>query len=649
VTSPDSRNLPTSKDEPSNSKEPAQDKAPALDQAATMPDLIEKTLDTLDGGSGSFLTSASGELVSVSPSKPEQLVGSIFDGKYEILSLLGQGGMSAVFKAKNLVLNRIVAIKILLGSRNLNEQSLMRFQQEARAASQLDHHNIVKVHDFSVSIDLAPYMVMDYVEGNSIAEIITVEGQLDPYRALDLILQACDALEHAHQQGVVHRDLKPSNIMVTKGKNDSEVAKIVDFGVAKIMEEEQGSAPQLTRTGEVFGSPLYMSPEQCLGKKVDARTDIYSLACVLFEELTGMPPFRADNVLATMHMHISDAPPEVTKLRTDLPNGAVLSSILLTALSKNPDQRFQSMRDFSTALQKAALKPQTRLGKILTLLNIFRKTKGSNRKLPMLTIIAASTILVGGASLWALHSLQEANKLQEVLTLKDEDVLMSARDKLEQEYLLKAAPIRRDVQDGRKLTDGIVPFYLKEPQLQVLYLRHTKISGLGFDQLTKGLSKQLTGFSCSGNTHLMPNDLMKIVENLDGDRLNLLAMQSVRATDDVVAAFSKFKVLENLEISGSDITPNVFKRLPEMRSVKKVMVNDTAANDETLRDIAEKFPNLEGLHLRGTKVTDAGLRALKKLPLRYMSVSRTNLSEHALAELKAAIGSRLKIDSTPKD
>ncbi len=156
-----------------------------------MPDLIEKTLEPvegLSGSSGAFMAAAAGTMITVSPNAPEHLVGSIFDGKYEIQSLLGQGGMSAVFKAKNLVLNRTVAIKILLGNRNLNEQSLMRFQQEARAASQLDHPNIVKVHDFSVSIDHAPYMVMDYVEGNSIAEIIAAEGQLDPYRSIDLIL-----------------------------------------------------------------------------------------------------------------------------------------------------------------------------------------------------------------------------------------------------------------------------------------------------------------------------------------------------------------------------------------------------------------------------------------------------------------------------
>ncbi|MCC7531426.1 MAG: serine/threonine protein kinase, partial [Candidatus Melainabacteria bacterium] len=374
----------TSSDPADNQKKEA---SPALDQAATTPELVEKTLDSAGGDSGAFMAGSKGAMIIVSPNAPEHLVGTIFDGKYEILCLLGQGGMSAVFKAKNLVLHRIVAIKILVGNRNLDEQSLMRFQQEARAASQLDHPNIVKVHDFSVAIDHAPYMVMDHVEGKSIAEIIAAEGQMDAYRAIDLILQACSALEHAHDQGVVHRDLKPSNIMVAQLKDGREIAKIVDFGVAKLLEEEQAATPQLTRTGEVFGSPLYMSPEQCLGKKVDARCDIYSLACVLFEELTGAPPFRAENVLATMHMHINDAPPELTKIRSDLHNGARLSSILLTALSKNPEQRFNSMKAFAAALKEAALRPQAGIfRRLATHMNIFRKTQESNRHLPILIV-----------------------------------------------------------------------------------------------------------------------------------------------------------------------------------------------------------------------------------------------------------------------
>lgn len=610
-----------------------------VDQAATMPDLIEKTLEPVDGlsgSSGAFMVAASGTMITVSPNAPEHLIGSIFDGKYEILSLLGQGGMSAVFKAKNLVLNRIVAIKILLGNRNLNEQSLMRFQQEARAASQLDHPNIVKVHDFSVSIDHAPYMVMDYVEGSSIAEIIAAEGKMDFYRAIDLIVQSCDALAHAHEQGVVHRDLKPSNIMVTRLKNGRDLAKIVDFGVAKLLEEEQASAPQLTRTGEVFGSPLYMSPEQCLGKKLDARTDIYSLACVLFEELAGAPPFRADNVLATMHMHISDAPPEITKVRTDLPNGMQLSSILLTALSKNPEQRFQSMKAFADALKEAALKPQagpfSRLG---THLSIFRKTQESNRRLPLLIVTTVCSLIVGITTWWGWQSHQALE------TLKSQEP--GEKDKAVAEFLASNDPPRLNIEDGRGLTDAIVPIMIKEQHLRILFLRKSRVTGPGFIELTRGLGKQLNKFSCSQNRHLKPKELLEMIYNLDSDLLTHISMQGVAATDDVIAACAKFKNLDTLEVSATSISPRAFERLPVMKKVGELALNHTVTNDQTMRDIAVKFPNLKRLFIKRTDVTDKGLKFLKRLKLKHLWVFETKLTKPALDDLKNTVGPELVI------
>lgn len=633
--------------------------APELDQAATMPDLIEKTLapvDGLTGSSGAFMVAADGTMITVSPNAPEHLIGSIFDGKYEILSLLGQGGMSAVFKAKNLVLNRIVAIKILLGNRNLNEQSLMRFQQEARAASQLDHPNIVKVHDFSVSIDHAPYMVMDYVEGNSIAEIIAAEGKMDPYRAIDLIIQSCDALAHAHEQGVVHRDLKPSNIMVTQIKGGIELAKIVDFGVAKLMEEEQASAPQLTRTGEVFGSPLYMSPEQCLGKKVDARTDIYSLACVLFEELAGVPPFRADNVLATMHMHISDAPPELTKIRTDLQNGARLSSLLLTALAKNPEQRFPSMKEFANALNEAALKPQSGLfGSFATHLNIFRKTKGSNRNVPILVISATAFLLLMGTAWWGWQS-QQALETFKNREIPSPPVAMSPRpaagiaqkslpemptDQQMTIYLKNNDPIELNIGNGINLTNAVAPLVSKEPKLRVLFMRSSSMDADGFKEITRSLGAQLDKLSISRNPQLKPKDIIEIFQNCTN--LKHVAAQGVDTTDEVVASFGKFSSLQRLDISGKRTSSRALAGLPQMETVKHLMLNHTHADSKTIRIIAEKFPNLEELHMLGANLSSADLSPLYKLPLRNFWITADSISKKNLDKLQNAIGPGLHI------
>ncbi len=636
------------------------DSAPPIDQAATMPELIEKTLEPMDGltgASGAFWVAASGTMISASPNAPEHMVGSVFDGKYEILSLLGQGGMSAVFKAKNLILNRIVAIKILLGNRNLNEQSLMRFQQEARAASQLDHPNIVKVHDFSVSVDHAPYMVMDYVEGSSIAEIISAEGKMDQYRALDLILQACDALEHAHEQGVVHRDLKPSNIMVSPLKNGNESAKIVDFGVAKLLEEEQAATPQLTRTGEVFGSPLYMSPEQCLGKKVDARTDIYSLACVLFEELTGAPPFRADNVLATMHMHINDPPPELTKLRSDLHNSARLSSLLLTALAKNPEQRFSSMKEFAAALNEVALKPQAGLfGSFATHLNIFRKTQGTNRNLPLFFVSFMALMLLGLTAWWGWQSQQalEIIKTKTAITppraVPPRPVLVpltklprKPTDQQLAKYLQDNDLVELNVENGVNLSDASVPAICNESKLQVIFLRTTNMSAKGFKTITRRFGKQLTKFSLSGNPQLKDKDIIEIFQNCAD--LKHVAAQGVDTTDAVVASFGRFSNLQRLDISGIQTSATALKGLPQMKSVKHLMLNHAHLNNQTFRDIAQKFPNLEILHVRNAMAKNADISPLYKLPLKLFWTSPDTLDKKALDKLQQKIGPGLRINT----
>lgn len=559
--------------------------------------------------------------------------------------------MSSVYKAQNLVLNRTVAIKILSGNRNLNEQSLMRFQQEARAASQLDHPGIVKVHDFSVSTDQTPYMVMDYVEGNSISELIANEGPMDSYRAIDLVLQACDALGHAHLKNVVHRDLKPSNIMVTQQKDGSELAKIVDFGVAKFLEEEHASSPQLTRTGEVFGSPLYMSPEQCLGKKVDARSDIYSLACVLYEELTGMPPFRSNNLLATMQMHIADPPPELTKERSDLPNGPRLSSLLLTALAKNPDQRFQTMHEFAGALKEAALKPASGFfGKLLTQFNIIRQVQGSNKQLPLFVVSSLALLIIVITTFWAWQSNQALQEIKtkvqspevsaipveppaELKPQRNASDLMLGRPS--QKVLIKALkaydPPKIDIKTGININNEIVPYIIDNPNLKVLYIRNSRIDGEGFKKISKAIGKQLLRLSLSGNRMLQPKDMIEVLNNCPN--LIHISAQGARTNDDVVAAFSKFKNLQRIEISWTDITADAFSKLPVMPSVRLLMINNTPINADTFHDISEKFPNLEELHMSNTRVTDADLTKLKTMHLKHLYVSHCRLTDTALDRL----------------
>jgi eukaryotic-like serine/threonine-protein kinase len=280
--------------------------------------------------------------------KEDANVGSILAERFEIISALGKGGMSTVYKGRHLLMDRIVAIKLLTAS---DVQSLKRFQLEAKLACNLSHHNIVTVFDFGVSSLGQPYLVMDYLEGKCLSDIIKTEGPMDVERALSIFIQACDALSYAHKRDVVHRDLKPSNFMILEQEHE-EVLKLVDFGIAKQLNTETPEGLSLTRTGEVLGSPLYMSPEQCLGQKLDQRADIYSLGCVMFEVLTGLPPLMGTNALDILHKHINEDPLPFQVINPNLRNlPPGLERVVFRALERNRETRYQTMLDLWSELE----------------------------------------------------------------------------------------------------------------------------------------------------------------------------------------------------------------------------------------------------------------------------------------------------------
>ncbi len=275
--------------------------------------------------------------------------GSTLDGKYEFLSLIGSGGMGVIYKARQIVLNKTVAIK-MLHSELVNERALRRFRREGKAASALSHPNIIAVHDFAVSEHGQPYMVMDYVEGKTLEDMIQDIGCLEIDYTVDAMIQICDALSHAHKNGVLHRDMKPSNVLVVdNGPDKKPTMLILDFGIAKIIDPDSNTA-SLTQTGDTLGSPLYMSPEQCNGVEIDQRTELYNLGCTMYECLTGLPPF-VGATLANIIVKISNEPPPPMKdasLGMDYPHQ--LEAIVMKLLSKKPEDRYQTADDLRQAL-----------------------------------------------------------------------------------------------------------------------------------------------------------------------------------------------------------------------------------------------------------------------------------------------------------
>lgn len=329
------------------------------------------------------------------PQEPEEsLVGTILCGRYGIISLVGRGGIGVVYKARHMLMDRIVAIKMLKRNFASDNTSMLRFQQEAKTASNLTHQNVIGVHDFGISDDGLPYLVMDYLEGTSLADIIREEGAITPERAISLFTQTCAGLHHAHQQGVVHRDVKPSNLMIIQTPH-GECVKIVDFGMAKLISFEGQEGLRLTATGDVLGSPLYMSPEQCTGEPLDARSDLYSLGCTMYEALMGQTPLMGNTAMDTMYKHLKAIPLGFHEERPDLKIPPQLEMVVFKALEKDPRRRYQSMLELQQALEKVDLNQGSSLISVLSRTSRrLRRQIQEKQALAMVVAFAAILIMV---------------------------------------------------------------------------------------------------------------------------------------------------------------------------------------------------------------------------------------------------------------
>ncbi|MCW5823798.1 MAG: serine/threonine protein kinase [Cyanobacteria bacterium TGS_CYA1] len=264
------------------------------------------------------------------------------DERYDVLSRVGEGGMGSVYKVMDKVLNKVFAVKVLRSELAKDKNVATRFKQEVLAASRLTHVNLASVYSSGESRNGAPFLVMDYLEGSSLEQILAKDGHLEPSKAINVFIEICEALEHAHSKGVIHRDLKPGNILLV---DEDERVKIVDFGIAKILPRAGVDTLKLTSDEEVLGSPIYMSPEQCKGDKLDVRSDIYSLGCLMYETLCGVPPFLGENPIKTILMHLNEKPSNLTLhlKEADLPTG--LEYVILKCLQKVPQDRYQSVFD----------------------------------------------------------------------------------------------------------------------------------------------------------------------------------------------------------------------------------------------------------------------------------------------------------------
>jgi eukaryotic-like serine/threonine-protein kinase len=277
---------------------------------------------------------------------------AILNGRFQILQKIGSGGMGAVYKALEPDTNRLFGVKILHPKLANRKDLVSRFRREARALRQLTHPNTVKVFEYGELDDGALYIVMEFLEGKNLNQTVRAEGPFDAERALPILVQVCGALDEAHRAGIVHRDLKPENIFLVQSGTLRDFPKVLDFGLAKVGEQHmQPGSVVLTQKGMVFGTPEFMSPEQAQGKVLTSASDIYSLAVILYEVLTGKLPFQAGATLDYIHLHVTAPPVLLNQRVAGRTFPPPLESIIARALAKRPEERFGSASEFATALQ----------------------------------------------------------------------------------------------------------------------------------------------------------------------------------------------------------------------------------------------------------------------------------------------------------
>lgn len=286
----------------------------------------------------------------------DPLVGRTLDSKYELVAPLGEGGMGAVYRARRLHIGDEVAVKVLHRKFLPDDEAVERFRREARSAALITHPNVVTIHDFSdARSDGSPaYIVMELVKGISLRGLLKREGRLGERRAVELMDDICAGVGVGHQKGVVHRDLKPDNVIIAPPavEGGREVAKVVDFGIAKLRD---ATGPlDLTQTGALLGTPLYMAPEQCRGERLGPSADVYSLGAMLYEMLTGAPPFRASTLPALISKHLNEEPP---LFPPELKLSPALESVYLRSLAKNPAARQTDANVFFRELRSALYEP----------------------------------------------------------------------------------------------------------------------------------------------------------------------------------------------------------------------------------------------------------------------------------------------------
>ncbi len=516
----------------------------------------------------------------------------IVEGRYRVIALLGEGGMGAVYKVEQIFLKREQALKTLRTSR-VSDVSWRRFQKEAKAAALLDHPALVKVHDFGLIEEAQPFFVMDLAAGRTLSAIIKERGALPLDMVTIIFRQLCGGLSYAHDKGIVHRDIKPSNLIIADyGSPQSLKVKIVDFGIAKKLDGEDHETIALTRTGEIFGTPFYMSPEQCLGRAIDLRSDIYSVGCVLFEALTGLPPFFGDTALSTMMQHQSDKPPTLKEATLGQEFPADLEAMVAKLLEKDPRNRYRSLDQLATDIERIAANRPALLGACGEPEPPPQKRRIEN---PRLLIVAALVLAGTLATGYFLACLTESPRVVQAPAASSQEI-----------YSQVAAELI-------KPTDRL------PPRSQPFSKHETGASWRLFDFGSVPLGEISGTASVDKDDHYLPVHDPLLCGKVYFDNFQGL---DIFPYSTLTANPAYFRCFKNDELVGVDfsrsqavLTNDGLKNLIPMSSLTRLQIIAPNTLNNSAIETINKLPNLSKLALRSAQIDTSGILKLKRLKL----------------------------------
>lgn len=568
--------------------------------------------------------------------------GSIIAGKYRVISLLGKGGMGVVYKVEQIFVQQTYALKAILGG--TSDFAWRRFQLEAKVLARLKHSSIIGLKDFGLISEGNPYFVTDFAQGETLASVLKESGALSVESAFAIFIPIAQALAHAHSIGVIHRDLKPSNVVVDNFADGGKQihVKILDFGIAKIVSDGEQS---LTATGEIFGSPYYMSPEQCSGSAIDERSDIYSFGCVLFEALTGAPPFMGDSALATLIKHQKEQPPTLKESSLGKPFAQGMENVLKKLLAKDADDRYQTFEEVLADLLELQSAPDSKS----VALNHGQKRalsgrlKNANIAFGPASVMAVSFVILFSGLLVAVFNPEVWQNLLNVLggrvpstaNPKDYDSSSPLFDRYfsdvphqpdEHAFVFPQAVslgTLKDLSSGRKTpAQGSVVFpaahRLKfEPNFNMIEkpkyfkrFRPDDFQELSFKYL---LPKGTQGAKFAGVDDVTDEDLLYMSDLTGIEELNL---ESTSVTDSGLTGLKGLSNLRSIDLSWSKCTAEGIKSLPQLLSLQEIEANGVAGIEKLPRYL-EGSKHLEKLHILndvlGGGLTDDDLKPLENI------------------------------------